>query len=75
MAHISGDLSLCELFNSSGDVYVLLASRIFNKPLEGISKVEREQAKVICLGTTKPISFCFIKRTLTYLTGLSSTQV
>lgn len=50
MAHVSGDEELRGLFQHSGDVYVLLASRIFDKSIDAVSKVEREQAKVICLG-------------------------
>ena len=50
MAHISGDAELRELFHIQGDVYILLASRIFEKHQHEISKQEREQAKVICLG-------------------------
>jgi DNA polymerase I-like protein with 3'-5' exonuclease and polymerase domains len=52
MAHVSGDSELRGLFLHSGDVYVLLASRIFDKSVDMVSKVEREQAKVICLGET-----------------------
>jgi DNA polymerase I-like protein with 3'-5' exonuclease and polymerase domains len=50
MAHISGDAELRDLFYTQGDVYILLASRIFEKHQSDISKQEREQAKVICLG-------------------------
>lgn len=50
MAHVSGDAELRGLFRHSGDVYVLLASRIFDKGTEAVTKTEREQAKVICLG-------------------------
>lgn len=50
MAHISGDSSLCQLFQSSRDVYVMLASKIFSKDYSAVSPQERNQAKVICLG-------------------------
>ena len=50
MAQISGDIHLANLFNLSGDVYIELASKIFNKTGSEISKQQREQAKVICLG-------------------------
>lgn len=51
MAQTSGDAVLGQLFNSSGDVYVQLASKIFNTECENVSSQQRTQAKVICLGT------------------------
>jgi DNA polymerase I-like protein with 3'-5' exonuclease and polymerase domains len=50
MAEISNDKALGQLFDSSGDVYVLLASKIFNKRSETVTAQERNQAKTICLG-------------------------
>lgn len=50
MAQVSGDVALRQLFTSSGDVYVLLASSIFSKDCSLINPQERNQAKVICLG-------------------------
>ena len=50
MAHVSRDPHLCHLFRTSGDIYNLLASKIFGKPVDIVNKNERDQAKVICLG-------------------------
>ena len=50
MAMVTGDTQLRALFQSSGDVYILLASAIFGKPIDLIFKQERDQAKTICLG-------------------------
>lgn len=53
LAHMCGDLAMNTLFsNSRGDVYVTLARIIFDKKdSDAVSGVERERAKVICLGT------------------------
>mmetsp|Transcript_18913 Transcript_18913/g.31578 ORF Transcript_18913/g.31578 Transcript_18913/m.31578 type:complete len:795 (-) Transcript_18913:1444-3828(-) len=53
LAHMCGDLALMTLFSSTkGDVYKTLARIIFDKKdLDAVSAIEREQAKVICLGT------------------------
>lgn len=50
LAHLSGDPQLSSLFHSGGDVYKLLASQIFKKPLSRVSAPDRERAKTICLG-------------------------
>lgn len=50
LAHICQDAAMIQIFDESGDVYQLLASMIFEKHPEHISRIEREQAKVICLG-------------------------
>lgn len=51
LAHVSGDKDMCDLFHQEqGDIYRLLASKIFQKPVEDVQDDERTRAKVICLG-------------------------
>lgn len=50
LAHVSGDSSLSELFRTEGDIYRLLAAKIFKKSPGEVSDDERTRAKVICLG-------------------------
>jgi DNA polymerase I-like protein with 3'-5' exonuclease and polymerase domains len=44
------DEAMLGLFRCSGDIYHTLASIIFDKPVQSVSKVERERAKTVCLG-------------------------
>ena len=50
LAHVTQDEALIEVFAKGGDVYINLASEIFNRPGVNISPEERNRAKVICLG-------------------------
>jgi DNA polymerase I len=50
LAHVCGDESMRRLFRQSGDIYLMLAGLIFDKPQEAVTKIERERAKTICLG-------------------------
>jgi DNA polymerase I len=50
LAHLCGDQSMRTLFYQSGDIYTHLASLIFDKSQENVTKLERERAKTICLG-------------------------
>jgi DNA polymerase-1 len=63
LAHLSGDANLCDLFHQSGDIYYLLAGKLFSKPISDITDDERHQAKIICLGTG------LISKLLTLLIG------
>jgi DNA polymerase I-like protein with 3'-5' exonuclease and polymerase domains len=46
MAHLSGDPSLCDLFQREGDVYRMMAALIMKKPVEQVCDEERTKAKV-----------------------------
>lgn len=50
MAHLCGDQNMRRIFLQHGDIYLMLASLIFDKSQENVTKIEREQAKTICLG-------------------------
>eukprot|EP01039_Chlorochromonas_danica_P001512 gene1512-1647_t len=50
LAHLCQDANLCGLFRREGDIYSLLAGRIFSKASDAVTTDERNKAKVICLG-------------------------
>lgn len=50
LAWLAGEEELLESFRQGVDVYKQLASRIYNKPIESISKVERQLGKTAILG-------------------------
>lgn len=81
LAHLSGDSNLCDLFYQSGDIYYLLAGKLFSKPISEITDDERHQSKVICLGRfyftkfilfIKAIIYIFIFKGIIYGMGVSS---
>jgi DNA polymerase-1 len=46
LAHVTRDANLVKFFQSDTDIHKLVGSRCFGKPIEEISKKEREYAKV-----------------------------
>eukprot|EP01035_Chromulina_nebulosa_P017011 gene17011-22515_t len=50
LAYLSNDQQMKSLFTENNDIYLQLASRIFNKSIELIDSAERTRAKTICLG-------------------------
>jgi DNA polymerase-1 len=50
LAEVSKEPKFIELFNSGGDLHKLTASLVFNKPLDQVSKEERNIAKTINFG-------------------------
>jgi len=50
LAHISGDKSLIEVFNSGEDVHTLTASKVFDVPLSKVTKEMRYKAKAVNFG-------------------------
>ena len=49
-AFLSGDKKLIEIFRAGADVHTAVASRVFNVPLDEVSKEMRRRAKVINFG-------------------------
>ncbi|OHA38339.1 MAG: hypothetical protein A3I97_02370 [Candidatus Taylorbacteria bacterium RIFCSPLOWO2_02_FULL_44_35] len=49
-AFLSGDKKLIEIFKAGADVHAAVASRVFNVPLDEVSKEMRRRAKVINFG-------------------------
>ena len=50
LAHISGDNNLIEAFNSGIDVHTLTASKVFEVPVEEVTKEMRYKAKAVNFG-------------------------
>lgn len=50
LAWLAGEEELLESFRNGVDVYKQLASKIYNKPIEAISKTERQLGKTAILG-------------------------
>ena len=52
LAHLSGDKKYRELFQSGGDIHRLMASQIFELPMDEVKEPERTAAKKIVHGIT-----------------------
>ncbi len=50
LAHVSGDKNLIDAFNSKIDVHTLTASKVFDVPIEEVSKTMRYKAKAVNFG-------------------------
>ena len=50
LAHVSGDKHLIEAFNSGIDVHTLTASKVFEVPVESVTKEMRYKAKAVNFG-------------------------
>lgn len=50
LAHVSGDVNLINAFNSEIDVHTLTASKVFEVPIEEVTKQMRYKAKAVNFG-------------------------
>ena len=50
LAHVSGDVNLINAFNSGIDVHTLTASKVFEVPIEEVTKEMRYKAKAVNFG-------------------------
>ena len=56
LAHISGDKNMIEAFNNNEDIHKQAASKVFNIPIEDVSKELRSKAKAVNFGIVYGIS-------------------
>lgn len=56
LAHISGDDTMINAFNSGVDIHSVTASQVFNVPLEEVTKQMRSEAKAVNFGIVYGIS-------------------
>ena len=56
LAHISGDKNMIEAFCNNEDIHAQAASKVFNIPLEEVTKDERTKAKAVNFGIVYGIS-------------------
>ncbi len=50
LAHLSGDATLIEAFNSGDDIHRVTASKVFHVPFEEVTDLQRRSAKVVNFG-------------------------
>lgn len=56
MAHLSGDANMIEDFNHGNDIHAATAAKVFGKPIEEVTKLERSKAKTANFGIIYGIS-------------------
>lgn len=56
LAHISEDKNMIEAFNNNEDIHAQAASKVFNVPIEEVTKEERSKAKAVNFGIVYGIS-------------------
>ncbi len=56
LAHMSGDKTMIEAFNTGEDIHTITASQIFKVPVEDVSKQLRSKAKAVNFGIVYGIS-------------------
>jgi DNA polymerase-1 len=56
MAHVSGDATMIEAFNSNADIHTATAAKVFHVPLDEVTKEQRSRAKTANFGIIYGIS-------------------
>jgi len=56
LAHISQDKNMIEAFNKNEDIHTQAASKVFNTPIEEVTKEQRSNAKAVNFGIVYGIS-------------------
>ena len=56
LAHISNDEHMIQAFNNNEDIHQQVASKVFDKPIEKVTKEERTRAKAVNFGIVYGIS-------------------
>ena len=56
LAHISKDQNMIEAFNNDEDIHTQAASKVFNTPIEQVTKEQRSNAKAVNFGIVYGIS-------------------
>ncbi len=56
LAHISDDKNLIEAYHSDADIHKITASKVFNTPLDRVTKEQRRNAKAVNFGIVYGIS-------------------
>lgn len=56
LAHMSGDESLIEAYNSAQDIHKITASKVFKTPFEEVTELQRRNAKAVNFGIVYGIS-------------------
>ena len=56
LAELSGDVNLIEAYKSDADIHKITASKVFNTPLDEVTKEQRRNAKAVNFGIVYGIS-------------------
>jgi DNA polymerase len=74
LAWLAGQQDLLDAFEAKQDVYKIMASRIYNKPVEEIIGIERQVGKVVILGAGYGVGHAKLKVFLKTIAGVDVTE-
>lgn len=75
LAWLAGQQDLLDAFEAKQDVYKIMASRIYNKPVTDITGIERQVGKVVILGAGYGVGHAKLKLFLKTIAGVDVTEV
>ena len=75
LAWLAGQQDLLDAFEAKQDVYKIMASRIYNKPVSDITGIERQVGKVVILGAGYGVGHAKLKLFLKTIAGVDVTEV
>lgn len=74
LAWLAGQQDLLDAFEAKQDVYKIMASRIYNKPVADITGIERQVGKVVILGAGYGVGHAKLKVFLKTIAGVDVTE-
>ena len=74
LAWLAGQQDLLDAFENKQDVYKIMASRIYNKPVTDITGIERQVGKVVILGAGYGVGHAKLKVFLKTIAGVEVTE-
>jgi DNA polymerase len=74
LAWLAGQQDLLDAFEAKQDVYKIMATRIYNKPIEQITGIERQVGKVVILGAGYGVGHVKLKVFLKTIAGVEVTE-
>jgi DNA polymerase len=74
LAWLAGQQDLLDAFEAKQDVYKIMASRIYNKPVADITGIERQVGKVVILGAGYGVGHAKLKVFLKTIAGVEVTE-
>jgi len=74
LAWLAGQQDLLDAFEAKQDVYKIMATRIYNKPIEDITGIERQVGKVVILGAGYGVGHVKLKVFLKTIAGVDVTE-
>jgi DNA polymerase len=74
LAWLAGQQDLLDAFEAKQDVYKIMATRIYNKPIEQITGIERQVGKVVILGAGYGVGHAKLKVFLKTIAGVEVTE-